>query len=263
MRHVHAVLLVMLVFVAAPTRGEETDHSQADHSQMNHAATDGTAKKPISAHAAADNAIHSYFLFDQLEIRDSHPDTGFGWDLEGWIGTDLTRLWLRSEGEIASSRTEAAEMEVLVGRSISPWWDIVAGLRHDFRPEDSRTFGAIGVQGLAPQWFELDATLYLGDAGQSAARFTAQYELLFTNRLVLQPRVELNLHGKTEASRNIGSGLSNMEAGLRLRYEFTRQFAPYVGLEWTKAFGKTATLLKGSSGGTSDAHVVGGVRLWF
>jgi copper resistance protein B len=262
MRHAHAVLFVVLASAAAPTRGAETDHSHADHSPTN-AAMDGSAKQLPSGHAATDNAIHSYLLFNQLEARDSHPDAEFAWELQGWIGTDLTRLWLRSKGERVSGHTEAAEVEVLYGRSISPWWDVVTGLRHDVRPGDSRTFGAIGVQGLAPQWFELEATLYLDDDGQSAARFTAEYELLFTNRLVLQPRIELNVYGKTDAARGIGSGLSDMEAGLRLRYEITRQLAPYVGWEWTKAFGKTAELLQGSPSGTSDARAVAGIRLWF
>jgi copper resistance protein B len=252
-----------LAFAAMPVPAEEVDHAHAVHAQMDHASTDENAKKPLSGHGAADNAIHSYFLFNQLEAWDSDHATGFDWDLEGWIGTDLTRLWLRSEGEMVSGRAQAADVEVLYGRSISPWWDIVAGLRHDFRPGESQTFGAIGIQGLAPQWFELDATLYLGEGGQSAARFTAEYELLFTNRLVLQPHVKVALHGKTDAARNIGSGLSSVEAGLRLRYEVTRQFAPYVGWEWARSFGKTADLLQGSPAGVSDAHVVAGVRAWF
>jgi copper resistance protein B len=262
MRHAHAVLLVVLGSVAVPTRGAEADHSHADHSPTD-AAMDDSAKQPLGGHAATDNAIHSYLLFNQLEARDSDPDTGFAWELQGWVGTDLTRLWLRSNGERVSGHTEAAEVEVLYGRSISPWWDVVTGLRHDVRPRDSRTFGAIGLQGLAPQWFELDATLYLDDDGQIAARFTAEYEFLFTNRLVLQPRMELNFHGKTDTARDIGSGLSEMEAGMRLRYEITRQLAPYVGLEWTKAFGKTAELLQGSPSGASDARAVAGIRLWF
>jgi copper resistance protein B len=263
MRRAHAGLPVMLALVAAPMCGVTADHSHADHSQTDHAATDVAAKKALSGHAAADNAIHSYILFNQLEVREGDPDAAFAWELQMWIGTDLTRLWLRSEGERVSGRTESAEVEVLYGRSISPWWNIVAGVRHDVKPGDPRTFGAIGVQGLAPQWFELAATLYLGDGGQSAARITAEYELLFTNRLMLQPRVELNLHGKSDVARGIGSGLSNVEAGMRLRYEITRQFSPYIGLEWTKAFGKTAELLRGSPDGVSDARAVAGIRVWF
>jgi copper resistance protein B len=262
MRHALVVLLVGLASAATPTRGAEADHAHANHSPTD-AAVDDSAKQLLGGHAATDNAIHSYLLFNQLEARDSDPGTGFAWELQGWIGTDLTRLWLRSQGERVSGHTEEAEVEVLFGRSISPWWDVVAGLRHDVRPGDPRTAAAIGVQGLAPQWFELDATLYLDDDGQSAARFTAEYELLFTNRLVLQPHVELNFHGKTDAARGIGSGLSHVEAGMRLRYEISRQFAPYVGLEWTKAFGKTAELLQGSSSGASNARAVAGIRLWF
>jgi copper resistance protein B len=235
------------------------DHSRMDHSQVDHSPTSEAAAPARYVHGS-DNVIHSYLLLDQLEVRDSNPERVLAWNLKGWAGTDLTRIWLRSKGEIVSGSAGSASVEVLYGHSVSTWWDLVAGLRHDFRPGKSRTFGAFGIQGLAPQRIDLSATAYVGQGGQVSARLTAEYELLLTIRLVLQPHVELDLHGKTDADRGVGSGISTVHAGLRLRYEVTRQFAPYTGVSWERAFGKTADL---APGGVSKLQGVAGVRAWF
>src|SRR5262249_11780914 len=137
-----------------------------------------------------------------------------------------------------------ADAEVLWNRVISRWWNGQLGLRQDFGPGQARTWLAVGVEGLAPQWFETEATLYASDEGRTAARLKAQYELLVTQRLVLQPLVEMNLHGRADPRHDIGSGLSDLEISARLRYEVRREFAPYLGFAWLRRFGGTADLVR-------------------
>lgn len=215
---------------------------------------------PAMAHVVDDNAIHSYMLLNRLEAWDADPGTGMAWEGEGWTGTDLNRLWWRSEGERVDGATEAADVELLYGRSIATWWDVVGGLRQDFKPGDAQTFAAIGVKGLAPQNFEVQATAYVGERGQTAARFEVDYELLLTNRLILQPRLEVDAYGRNDPARGTGSGLSTFEAGLRLRYEFTRQFAPYLGVDYERAVGNTANLRREAD--ADDVRLLAGLRIW-
>jgi copper resistance protein B len=221
------------------------------------------AVPPAHDHPVHDNGIQSHILFDRLEAWNADDGTGLEWEARSWIGTDLNRLWLRSEGERVDGRTESADLEVLYGHSVSPWWDVVTGIRHDFKPGASQDFAAIGVIGLAPYKFEVAATAYIGQAGQTSARFEVEYEGLLTNRLILQPLVEVNLYGKNDARRHIGAGLGTIELGLRLRYEFTRQFAPYIGIVREHAFGGTADLLRDDGEDTNDTRITAGVRIWF
>lgn len=217
----------------------------------------------VTGHPAHDDAIHSYWLLDRLEAWNSDEGTGVGWEALAWVGTDLDRAWLRSEGERNDGRIESADVEVLYGRSVARWWDVVAGVRHDFGEGPSQTFAAIGVMGLAPQKFEVEATAYIGQSGQTAARLEAEYDTLLSNRLILQWQAEAELHGKDDPRRGIGAGLSTVEAGLRLRYEFTRRFAPYIGVVHERAFGRTADFRGGEGGDTQDTRIVAGVRIWF
>lgn len=265
----------------APMDHSKMDHSSMDHSSMNMdmpkspaepitpipviSDTDRLAAFPnVDAHAMhGEHAIHSMLLIDQLEMWDASPGAGLAWDAVAWIGSDINRLWLRTEGEYVDSSLESAELEVLFGHSIAPWWDLVSGLRHDFKPGQSQDFLAVGVMGLSPYKFETDVTAYLGEGGQTALRVQFEYETLLTNRLILQPKLEINFYGKDDSQRDIGSGLSNSSLGLRLRYEITRQFAPYVGLSWDKNFGQTADYLRDQGESTSGWNVVAGVRIWF
>ena len=221
------------------------------------------AVAPDHDHPVHDNSIQSYVLFDRLEAWDSDNGTGLAWEGRSWVGTDLDRLWLRSEGERIDNRTQKADLEVLYGHSFSPWWDVVTGFRHDFKPGASQNFAAIGVMGLAPYKFEVAATAYIGQSGQTAARVEVEYETLLTNRLVLQPLLELNLYGKDDPRREIGSGLSTVEAGLRLRYEFTRQFAPYIGIVHERAFGRTAGFRRDDDEHIDDTRFVAGLRIGY
>lgn len=222
-----------------------------------------TAMPPTHGHMVHDDSIKSYILFNRLEAWNADPGAGMAWEGQAWVGTDLNRVWLRSEGERVDGNTESADLEVLYGRSIARWWDLVAGVRHDFKPGASQDFVAIGVMGLAPQKFEVEATAYLGERGQTSARFEAEYELLLTNRLVLQPLVEANFYGKNDPLRGIGSGLNTVEVGLRLRYEVIREFAPYIGIVRERAFGRTADFRRGEGEDIDDTRIVAGFRIWF
>lgn len=207
--------------------------------------------------------LHSFVLVDQLEGIDTAVGLGIGWDARGWIGGDLNRAWFRTEGGAADGRLDEAEAHLLYGRAIARWWDVVVGVRQDIRPGPSRSWVAFGVQGLAPYWFEIEATAYLGTDGRTAARFEAEYELLLTNRLVLQPLVELNLFGRDDLERGIGAGLSAVDAGVRLRYEIRRELAPYVGVTWRDTFGTTSRLATLPGEADEGARLVAGLRLWF
>lgn len=217
----------------------------------------------LAQHAMHGESIQRYVQFNRLEAWNADPGTGLAWEGQAWVGTDTDRLWLRSEGEQVDGLLESADLEVLYGRPVSRWWDLVAGVRHDFAPGGSRDFVAIGVIGLAPYKFEVAATAYLGQSGQSAARVEVEYETLLTNRLVLQPLVEMEINGRDDPRRGIGSGLSTVEAGLRLRYEVTRRFAPYVGVVHERAFGRTADFRKDDGHAARDTRIVAGARIWF
>ncbi|WP_443695522.1 copper resistance protein B [Pseudomonas sp.] len=219
--------------------------------------------KSPGGHAVHDTALNSLFIFEKLEWQDADNGSALNWDAQGWIGGDIDRLWLRSEGERTNGKTKKAEVQALWGHSISPWWDLVAGARQDFKPGDPQTWAAFGIQGLALYNFEAQATAYLGEGGQTAARLEGDYDILLTNKLILQPTAELNFYGKNDPERGVGSGLSESEVGLRLRYEIRREFAPYVGVTWNRSYGKTADYASAEGEDRSEARLVLGVRVWF
>ena len=263
------------------TQMQGMDHSTMDHAQMDHPGTSMDPDTPVTPIppiteadlAAAFPAVHahhqhgstpySYWLMDRLEVSDADPGTSLGWDTSAWIGGDVQRLWLRSEGTAVDGTVEHGDVEVLYGRGVRAWWDVVAGLRQDVGTGPSRTWAAFGMQGLAPYKFEVRATAYIGQGGRTALRLGADYDTLFTNRLILQWRTEANAYGRSDPAAGIGSGLSTLEAGVRLRYEITRQFAPYVGIEHERAFGNTAAILRSTGHGAGETRVVAGLRLWF
>jgi len=261
---------------APPADPSGMDHSAMGHDGMPMAPAEprtpipeitqadrAAAVPPANDHPVHDNSVQNFVLLDRLEGWNADPGAGLQWEAQGWIGTDLHKLWLRSEGERLDDSTEAADLEVFYGRSIARWWDVMAGIRHDFQPGASQDFVAIGVTGLAPYKFEVEATAYIGESGQTAARLELEYETLLTNRLILQPQVEFNLYGKRDERRGIGAGLSTAEAGLRLRYEITRQFAPYIGVVHERAFGSTADFRRDEGEAVEDTRLVVGLRLWF
>jgi copper resistance protein B len=205
-----------------------------------------------------DMAKRGMWLFDRLErTRGIHGDYATAWEAEGWWGSDINRVWLRTEGERGAEGTQDARAEVLWGHAFSTFWDWQLGVRHDFGHGPDRQWLAAGVQGLAPYWFETQATFYAGPQGRTALRLQASYDLRFTQRLVLAPELELNFYGKDDPRRGIRAGLSEAEAGLRLRYEFSRRFAPYLGVEHTRRFGDPTGFPR------RETVWLAGVRLWF
>jgi len=271
---------------------QEMDHSKMpgmDHSSMsgmNHGGGSGMTMGPMQGGRApadarspdysdgigmgtmrgmdmADNASLGMLLVDQLESFHGSDANGQLWEAEGWYGNDRDKIWLRTEGERSARKLTDADVEVLWNRNVATFWGTQLGLRQDFGEGPSRTWAAFGVQGLAPYWFELEATAYVGQGGRTAARLRAEYELLFTQRLILQPEFEMNLYGRSDPARGIGSGLSNAELGLRLRYEFSRQFAPYIGVGWSRSFGTTADYARANHQPLLDRRIVAGLRFWF
>jgi copper resistance protein B len=213
----------------------------------------------VEGHGVHDNAVNYFVLFDQLEWQGAGTG-GLNWDNKGWIGRDKDRLWFRNEFQREDGQVSDAEAHLLYGRAFSRWWEVVAGIRQDFRPAAAQTWAAIGLQGLAPYWFEVEATAYVGESGKTALRLETEYELLLTNRLVLQPVIEVNLYGKSDPERGIGAGLSTTDIGLRVRYEFRREVAPYVGVTWNRKYGKTADF---GGNDSSGARLAVGARVWF
>jgi len=217
----------------------------------------------VEAHIVPDNAVHSFVLFDQLEWQGVESGGGLNWNTTGWVGRDRDRLWFRTQGRVEDGRLDDAEAQLFYGRAVARWWDVVVGVRQDLRPGPPQSWLAVGIQGLAPYWFEVEAIAYLGAGGQTAVRLEAEYELLFTNRVVLQPSVEVNLYGQTNAERGIGAGVSSFDAGLRIRYELRREFAPYLGVTWHSRFGETAGFAEAGGQSTGGRRFVAGLRLWF
>jgi copper resistance protein B len=201
-------------------------------------------------------------LFDQLEWRSTAEGNAAVWDAEGWYGSDTNKIWLRSEGERVAGKTQNARADLLWDHPFARWWSVQAGGRQDFGAGPARTWAAIGVQGLAPYWFNTEATFYVGQQRRTAMRLKTEYELLFTQRLILQPEAEANLYGKSDPARQLGSGLSDLEVGLRLRYEVRREFAPYIGVVWARQFGGTADRVREAGGNPSDVQFVAGIRAW-
>jgi copper resistance protein B len=208
-----------------------------------------------------DQSIFGHVLIDQLEWRFGE-ERSFVWDGQAWAGTDLDRVWFKSEARITNGDVEDGIHEALYSRAISTYFDLQAGIRYDLDSRPSRGWAAFGIQGLAPGFFNVEATAYASDAGHLAARFRGSHDMLITQRLIFQPEFELNLYSKSEPRRGVGSGLSDFELGLRLRYEITRKFAPYIGVEFEDKFGKTADLARREDETVDDVRLVFGIRLW-
>lgn len=217
----------------------------------------------VMGHSVHDQAVNVFVLFDQLEWQRGGGSNGVNWDTRGWIGTDRTRAWLRSEGESSDGRVRGTQFHALAGRKVSRWWDVVAGVRQDWRPGPAQTWAAVGVQGVAPYWFDVAITGYVGAAGRTHVRVETEYDLLVTNRLILQPIVEAELYGKADSTHGFGAGLTTVDTGLRLRYEVRREFAPYLGVTWHRAYFGTADLARAAGGRVSDARLAAGLRLWW
>ncbi|MFC3068512.1 copper resistance protein B [Phenylobacterium soli] len=192
----------------------------------------------------------------------SGPD-GYRWDGQASFGGDVNRLVFKSEGEgTRGEGVEAAELQALYSRAITPFWNLQAGVRQDFKPHD-RTYATVGVEGLAPYWLDVEGALFVSTQGEVLARAEGTYDLRLTQRWILQPRAELNFAGQDTRATRTGSGLSNAELGLRLRYEIRREFAPYIGVSYDRRFGKTADYARAAGEDPEATSFVVGLRAWF
>ena len=210
-------------------------------------------------------SIRSYMvLIDQLEARIQNGRDGYAWDGQAWYGGATDRLWIKTEGEGEFGRSpERAEVQALWSRALDPWFNLQAGVRYDFRPDPERGYLVLGIQGLAPYWFEVEGALFLSERGDLSARFEGEYDLRITQRLILQPRLELDLAAQNDRATRIGSGLSSAEAGLRLRYEIVPEVAPYLGVQYGRAFGNTADFRRAAGEEVGGWSLLLGVRAWF
>ncbi len=210
----------------------------------------------------ADETYFTGLWVDRFEYVESHDTDATEFEGHAWIGDSYNRFLLRSEVEIVNDSLEVAEIDFLHTRAISPFWDVRLGARHEVRDEGNRSWASIGLGGLAPYWFEIDASLFISDNGNSLLDIEAEYDLLLTQRLVMQPRLDIHTYGKTDEVMRQGAGLSTVKAGFRMRYEFDRQLAPYFGIEQVMRFGKTADLLLPEED-RSDTHWIAGFKFWF
>lgn len=272
---------------AAPEAAPEVDHSQMDHGAMGQdtpAAPPSSSSNNLTGPPNAADAIWGadamrpsrealyeehgnmqvfWFQGDRLEYRARQGDDGYLWDVQGYYGGDLNKFWFKSEGEGSFGEPlESAEVQALYSRAIAPFFDLQAGVRQDLTGPD-RTHAVIGVQGLMPYMFEVDTAAFLSTKGDLTTRIEAEYDQRLTQRLILQPRAEINLSAQEIPELDIGAGIDNIELGLRLRYEIVREFAPYVGIEQEWKLGGSRDFARLAGEDPSVTNYVVGVRFWF
>lgn len=208
--------------------------------------------------------MFSQVIFNLAEYAVRNGQDGFRWDAEGWFGGDINRLVIKSEGAGAFGEgVEDAELHALYSRAIGPYFNLQAGVRHDLKPDPSRTYATVGFEGLAPYWFEVEGAVFVSDKGDVSAQLKGYYDQRITQKLILQPRAGFGFSAQDVPENGIGSGLSDMELGLRLRYEIAREFAPYIGLTWDRRFGDTARLARANGEDVETTNFVIGIRAWF
>ncbi|MRX28150.1 copper resistance protein B [Kangiella sp. HZ709] len=213
----------------------------------------GSKDDPLLTHLK----VHQldYFQDDNLDV--------FAFEADFWIGKDLNKFWLKTEVEQVGSETEELELQALYSKALYPYWDLQFGVRHDFQLAEERTWAVIGLHGLSPYYFEIDSAIFVGDNGDLAARFEAEYEMPITQQWILSPELEVNFYGQDDPINEIGSGLSDASLGLRLRYEFVREFAFYFGFEHKKKYGSTADFAELNDGENEENNFLVGIKFWF
>jgi len=222
------------------------------------------APRLVSADDMLEQRLFSLFMIDRLEYRWQQGANTVDWNVQAWIGGDYHRFWFKTNGaKLADGKVKDAEAQFLYSRLIAPFWDMQVGLRYDDKPRPSRSYAVVGLKGLAPYWFEVDAAAFLSEQGDISARLEAEHDVLLTQRLVLQPRFETNLAVQKVEELGIGQGVNNVEVELRLRYELRREFAPYVGVSWRRELGATAGMARGAGQDVEDSAVLAGIRAWF
>ncbi|MEM8496638.1 MAG: copper resistance protein B [Pseudomonadota bacterium] len=253
-----SLIMILLMLVAVtPVLAQNAADNYYDPWEM--------AKAREALKAEHGNQINTLILGERLEYHSNHGDSLMIWQAQAWVGGDVQKLWLKTEGEfdIEDGEFEEVELQALYSQAVSPFWDLQVGIRHDFDPEPTRTYAVLGAQGLAPYWFELDGQLMLSDEGDLSIRLEAEYEFRISQRIMLQPRLELNGSFSDDDDISVGSGLSTAAAGLRLRYEISREFAPYVGVSWNRSFGNTDDFVRAKGQESDHVSLVAGIRFWY
>lgn len=281
-----AIALVLSCQLRAQSHGEHADHAPQSHDHAHHA-QESMRDEPTPSERAhvppdppanplphmseermielmqmEDNAALGMVLLDNFEWREGEHEHSQNWDLQAFYGTDYNKLWLKSEGASMDGH-ESGRVEAAWDRIISTWWSLQTGVRHDFGGASSRTWVALGIHGLAPYFVEIDAALYVAEEGRTALRLEAEYDVLITQRWILQPSFELAAYGKDDVENGIASGISDVELGLRLRYEIRREIAPYIGVQWERLFGGTADSARSAGADADELLLVVGLRAWF
>ncbi|MBV2157799.1 copper resistance protein B [Achromobacter denitrificans] len=268
----------------APAPADHGSMPGMDHGSMNHGEADGgaPAAPPVGSLPASDGAgergydsygIHPHMmdnaptwqvLFDKFGLARSRDGQNTQeWDGRFWFGTATDRLLIKSEGERENGGGSGGKVEAFWSRAVSPFWDLQLGARRDIGSGPKRNWAAIGIEGVLPYNIELEATGYAGSSGRTALALKAEYDLLLTQRLIFTPELEASLYGKDDPERGIGSGLSDGSLSLRLRYEVTREFAPYIGVSFERKFGQTARYASDAGASRSQTAIMAGVRFWF
>jgi copper resistance protein B len=246
---------VLVVLVATST-------ARAQHQPETHT----PSQRPSMAPPVHDNPIWAFILVDQLENAFSHGEDQLQWNALGWVGGDYNRLWFNLEGAYPyGGKLQDADAQLLYGRLIAPYWDLQAGVRYSrlLPGGPDRGSAVLALQGLAPYWFETQIAAFVSHKGEVSARIEAEYDLLFTQRLIAQPRFETNLSAQRVEELGVGRWANDVELGLRLRYEIMREIAPYVGVSWTRALGQSADFARAREGEVSKLSALAGVRLWY
>lgn len=228
----------------------------------------GSAQRPGADMPMMDAPTYTYVAFDELEWLATGDESAVEYDGEAWIGGDFNRFWFKAAGEQSTSESEGhVELQGLYSRTISSFWNLQVGLRFDHRygegPDASRAHAVLGLEGLAPYWFEVEAFVFLSDDADASARVEASYETLLTQRLIVESEVETNVAFQDAPEFGLGSGFTNIELGARLRYEFVREFAPYIGYSWSRSLGETADLIRAVEGEVGGGALVIGLHLWY
>ena len=221
---------------------------------------------PGISNAQVHEKLYTFIILDELEYQSGIAGP-ISWELTSWYGGDYNRLWVKSEGGIATSDGDGdVEVQGLFSRLITPFWELQLGLRGDlfFEADDnlSRGFIAIGLEGMAPYWIELEPSIFVSHEGDVSARVAGTYDMLITQRAILQPSLEINFALQEVEKFGVGSGINDIELGLRLRYELRREIAPYLGIQWERAVRSTADIRRAAGVGVEEVRLLAGLRLW-
>ena len=212
-----------------------------------------------------DHEIFTSIKIDQLEHRWQSGDDLVAAKGALQIGTGEQKIVLKVESEyLRDAHTfDRAEFHLRYQHIISDFFDAYVGLRHDVKPDPARSYATFGITGLAPHWFEIDVAGFVSETGAASARLDVSYEIPITQKIYLEPDMELDASLKNDAAIDVGRGFSKLETGLRLRYEISRKIAPYIGVNWERRLGETSRLARAAGEDPDLLSAVIGIKLMF